>query len=106
MAGNRPFSELNELISACDLLPAGCTVLCAVSGGADSIYLLHRLYLLRDALGFRLAAAHYNHQLRGAESLRDEEFVREFVARRCGGMRLATAAGERLLPPVDRKSVV
>ena len=52
--------------------------------GADSVYLLHRLYLLRERMGFRLAAAHYNHQLRGEESRRDEAFVRRFVAQWCG----------------------
>lgn len=63
------------------LLPRGSTVLCAVSGGADSVYLLHRLALLRApfACDFTLVAAHYNHHLRGAESDRDEAFVRQFV---------------------------
>ena len=51
-----------------DLIPPGSTVLCAVSGGADSIAMLHILYRLRDSLDFSLAAAHYNHKLRGAES--------------------------------------
>ena len=36
-----------------DLIPAGSTVLCAVSGGADSIAMLHVLYRLRDRLGVR-----------------------------------------------------
>ena len=63
------------------LLPRGGTVLCAVSGGADSMYLLHRLALLRApfACDFTLVAAHYNHHLRGEESDRDEAFVRQFV---------------------------
>ena len=67
-----------------DLIPAGSTVLCAVSGGADSIAMLHALYRLRDRLGFALAAAHYNHRLRGAESDRDQRFVEQFVQLCCG----------------------
>ncbi|WP_251316205.1 tRNA lysidine(34) synthetase TilS [Flintibacter muris] len=67
-----------------DLIPPGSTVLCAVSGGADSIAMLHALYRLRDKLNFRLAAAHYNHRLRGAESDRDERFVEQFVQLCCG----------------------
>jgi len=71
-----------------DLIPAGAAVLCAVSGGADSIAMLHVLYRLRDRLGFRLAAAHYNHHLRGAESDRDARFVEQFVQLCCGKHRL------------------
>ena len=84
MAHSSPFHGLNALIETYGMIPPGSTVLCACSGGADSVYLLHRLYLLRERMGFRLAAAHYNHQLRGEESRRDEAFVRRFVAQWCG----------------------
>jgi tRNA(Ile)-lysidine synthase len=47
-------------------------ILVAVSGGPDSVALIHGLH----RLGYRLAAAHLNHRLRGAESERDESFVR------------------------------
>ena len=57
-------------------LPEGCTVTCAVSGGADSVALLHCLCALRSQLSITVRAAHYNHHLRGAESERDEAFVR------------------------------
>ena len=70
MAHSSPFHGLNALIETYGMIPPGSTVLCACSGGADSVYLLHRLYLLRERMGFRLAAAHYNHQLRGEESRR------------------------------------
>ena len=56
------------------LLPRDGRILCAVSGGVDSMYLLCRM----EELGFSVAAAHYNHGLRGAEADRDEEFVRAF----------------------------
>ena len=59
------------------LINRGDTVICALSGGADSVALLYALYLLRDRLGIRLEAAHFNHCLRGEESQRDENFVRE-----------------------------
>lgn len=73
--------NLFDFVTQHNMFPRGGTVLCAVSGGADSIYLLHRLALLRApfACGFTLAAAHYNHHLRGEESDRDEAFVRQFV---------------------------
>ena len=55
----------------------GNTVVCAVSGGADSVCMLHVLLSLRDTLGITIEAAHFNHHLRGAESDRDEAFVRQ-----------------------------
>ncbi len=65
-----------EYLRKYDLLPRGGWVLCALSGGRDSVYLLHRLLEWREEYGFTVAAAHFNHKLRGAESDRDEAFVR------------------------------
>ena len=85
-----------------DLIPEGSTVLCAVSGGADSVYLLDRLNCWRLARPFTLYAAHFNHRLRGEESDRDERFVRDFVKTRCGAQRVTYSDGaERVLPPVE-----
>jgi tRNA(Ile)-lysidine synthase len=56
-------------------------ILAAVSGGADSVAMLRALHELAPRAGFRLAAAHLNHRLRGAESDRDETFVRDLCAR-------------------------
>jgi len=55
----------------------GDLLLAAVSGGPDSVALLQALTALRGRFDYRLAAAHLNHGLRGAESDRDENFVRE-----------------------------
>lgn len=57
-----------------DMLPHG-TILAAVSGGADSMFLLSVLNELSKTMNFKLEAVHYNHRLRGAESDRDEAFV-------------------------------
>ena len=62
------------------MLKPGDHVVCAVSGGADSIALLFAMYLLREKLEITLSAAHFNHRLRGEESDRDEQFVRDFCA--------------------------
>lgn len=62
------------------MLPRGEKILCAVSGGADSVCLLHLLREKSESFGFGLIAAHFNHRLRGAESDRDEEFVKKLCA--------------------------
>ena len=75
---------LNKLLKQLrqyDMITKGDHVICAVSGGADSVALLFGMYLLREKLGITLSAAHFNHHLRGAESDRDEQFVREFCDR-------------------------
>lgn len=50
-------------------------VVVAVSGGPDSVTLLHILYLLKDELEISLHIAHLNHMLRGEESEEDARFV-------------------------------
>ena len=47
----------------------------AVSGGPDSVCLLHILWKLRQELDIELHIAHLNHQLRGAESDADADYV-------------------------------
>jgi tRNA(Ile)-lysidine synthase len=53
----------------------------AVSGGADSVCLLHVLLELAPQLDIRLTVLHLNHGLRGEESRQDEQFVRDLAAR-------------------------
>ena len=69
-------SKLCTAVSHYKMLRPGDTVIAAVSGGADSVALLFGLYLLKDKLKIKLEAAHFNHQLRGEESDKDETFVR------------------------------
>ena len=51
----------------------------AVSGGPDSVLLLHFMKDLALEWGITLAAVHFNHHLRGAESDGDERFVRNLA---------------------------
>lgn len=64
-----------------NMVQPGDTVICALSGGADSVAMLFAFYLLKDKLGIRLEAAHFNHHLRGEESDGDENFVRSLCDR-------------------------
>lgn len=61
-----------------EALPRGSRVLCALSGGADSVCLLHWLARQED---LTVCAAHFNHQLRGKEADGDEAFVRALCER-------------------------
>lgn len=54
------------------------TVAVGFSGGADSVCLLHILSLLKEEYGIILKAVHVNHNIRGIEAKRDEDFVRSF----------------------------
>ena len=74
-------NKLLTFIREQELISEGDRVICALSGGADSVAMLFALYLLKEKLGIFLEAAHFNHHLRGEESQRDEDFVRDFCAR-------------------------
>ena len=74
---------MEELLSRCPrwVLPTrGRPVLCAVSGGLDSMCLLDLLDRWCRERDGRVVAAHFNHRLRGTESDRDETFVRDWCA--------------------------
>ncbi|SMO55080.1 tRNA(Ile)-lysidine synthase [Balnearium lithotrophicum] len=66
-----------KTIDKFSLIHKGSKVLVALSGGPDSVTLLHLLNQLKDRLSVEVAAVHVNHMLRGEESERDEQFVRE-----------------------------
>jgi tRNA(Ile)-lysidine synthase len=61
------------------LLALGERVLVAVSGGPDSVALLHLLCELRDEFGAHLEVAHLQHGIRGEEAKEDARFVAELV---------------------------
>lgn len=60
------------------MLQKGDKIIVAVSGGPDSICLLHLLSSIKDEFALKLYAAHVNHCLRGEESEGDEAYVRGF----------------------------
>jgi tRNA(Ile)-lysidine synthase len=70
-----------ETIQRYRMFEPGQHVGVAVSGGADSVCLLHVLRELAPQWDLRLSVLHLNHRLRGEESLADEQFVREMAAR-------------------------
>jgi tRNA(Ile)-lysidine synthase len=68
--------QVAATISRYNMLPAGARVIAAVSGGPDSVCLLHLLRELKIGL---TGVAHVNHKLRGKASEEDERFVADMA---------------------------
>lgn len=76
--GVNEFLQRAELeIQKRNLLSRGQKILVAVSGGADSMVLLHILNLLAQKNRWQISVAHFNHQLRGRASDADEKLVQK-----------------------------
>lgn len=78
---------MDQLVEHCQvicqhhhLIPTGSRVVVAVSGGVDSLVLLHILYNLQPVLQFDLHVATLDHGLRGADGAADADMVAEFAA--------------------------
>lgn len=67
--------QIHHFIQEHRLISPGDGVVIGVSGGADSLALLHLLHHLRPRLGCWLHVATFDHQLRGADSAADVRFV-------------------------------
>ncbi len=70
--------NVRKTLGAAGTLAGGDTVIVGVSGGPDSVALLHILLALRHELGLSLHVAHFNHNWR-ASALTDEHFVRRLA---------------------------
>ena len=73
----------DKILSVIDkhrMLDDGDTVIVAVSGGADSMCLLHFFNKFSSKMQLNIICAHVNHSIRGAEADSDEDFVRKFCA--------------------------
>ncbi|MCK4851663.1 MAG: tRNA lysidine(34) synthetase TilS, partial [Candidatus Omnitrophica bacterium] len=77
LSGPAFVKKIRDAIKQYDMLRAGDRVLVAVSGGPDSVCLLRVLLQMKKALGVELVAANLDHGIRGRESKRDSDFVRD-----------------------------
>ncbi len=75
MSESTPEQKVLRFIREQDLVTSRQKLLVAVSGGPDSVCLLHILLKLQKELDLELHVAHLNHQLRGAESEADATYV-------------------------------
>ena len=72
---NRLLHAVEQTIETCEMFQSGDSVIVGVSGGPDSVALLHVLFALASRLSLRLGVAHLNHSLRQKDSDNDAEFV-------------------------------
>ena len=70
--------ELHKELQKNDLLPVGSKLVLAVSGGVDSVAMLHLLHNLRDIYGWDISVAHYNHGAR-SDATKDAVLVGELA---------------------------
>ena len=82
------------------LLENGDTVIVALSGGADSVTLLHILNSIKELYNLTLRAAHLNHGIRGEEADRDEDFVRKL----CESMGVPLDVRREDIPAIAKES--
>ncbi len=74
--------KVRDTITEYQMFPRNARIIVGVSGGMDSIALLHLLYSWKDAeeRAWTLTTVHIHHGLRGAEADLDQRFVEEFCA--------------------------
>ena len=71
------FEKVLSTINKHNLIESGDKIVIGISGGPDSVCLLHILSRLKDKLNIELYAAHLNHQIRGIEAQKDALYVSE-----------------------------
>ena len=69
------FEKVLDTINRHNLIEKGDKIVLGISGGPDSVCLLHILNRLKETLDIEIYAAHLNHQIRGIEAQKDALYV-------------------------------
>lgn len=78
---SRTEQKFLTLVKEYNLIEPGDKILIALSGGPDSVFLLHLLIKYKSKFKIEIAAAHLNHSLRGKDADEDENFCSELSRR-------------------------
>ena len=92
-------TKIIKTINKFNMLKQNDNILVALSGGADSVTLLHLLNSLKE-YSFNIWVCHVNHQIRGQEAQRDEDFVR----RLCKNLSIPLFVETINVPELSRKN--
>jgi len=76
MVNNAVVTLVSNTIEKNQLLDVGDRLLLGVSGGKDSMSMLHVFLAIKEKYNLDIVVVHINHMLRGQESDRDSEFVK------------------------------
>lgn len=68
--------KFKNFIEENNLIEKGDSIVSAVSGGSDSVFMLEMLLAIKEEYNLNIIVCHVNHGLRGAEAQRDEDFVK------------------------------
>lgn len=71
--------KFKKFIEENNLIEKGDSIVSAVSGGSDSVFMLEMLLAIKDDYNLKIIVSHVNHGLRGAEAQRDEDFVKKLA---------------------------
>lgn len=72
-------AKVRATIEKHQLIPRGASIVIGISGGPDSLVLLHILRALADEWKLKIHVAHLDHKLRGSDSQADADFVQAIV---------------------------
>lgn len=73
------FTKVRKTIKRYEMLEKGDSVLLCVSGGPDSVFLVHSFLYLGKEFGVRLFIANLDHGIRGIDSVKDSLFVKRIA---------------------------
>jgi tRNA(Ile)-lysidine synthase len=93
--------QVRRTIETYHMIERGDSVVVAVSGGPDSVAMIHLLWRLRDVLGIQLHVAHLDHGLRGLRSQEDARYTRRLAQR----LRLSATVERIQLSPDSKGSL-
>lgn len=79
LPGMKIFHEFKNNLAKHRLIKAGDIVVVGVSGGSDSVALLHLLHEVSKKMHFSIVVAHVNYHTRGKDSLDDQKLVAEYA---------------------------